>query len=228
LLPSTNEDGGQQQEGQQQQQQQQQRPPPSTKPYSILQFLGRRKASAEQPAPLAAAPTTGNSNSRDTDVAAGEAVAGADGSSSGTIPPSNTGQQAPSSSEQQPVAFNEWSDKNGWIGLDVTGQYMCECWLAYAIASKRWQLQDDLMASITSDMISLDHVMEPAKRVSGCSKALLLVCSKLGEVMFFRGTSTTGLAELVPELTLMRQERYDISGEEVRMSSLSSILENEP
>jgi hypothetical protein len=126
------------------------------------------------------------------------------------------------------VGFKAWAAPDGWFGQEVTGQYFCEVWLRYALQNLRWELQDDVMAAITSDIVSLDHVMEPAKRVNGCSKALLLVCDKMRRVMAFFGTSTTGLRELEPELRLIHQDRYQANGLTVRPATVGKLLTAQP
>jgi hypothetical protein len=138
------------------------------------------------------------------------------GNGGGVSGSNNSGGVNKGRSSSSNSGFGDWADPKGWFGQRVTGQYFCACWLQYALQTGRWELQADAMASITSNIISLDHVMEPAKRVNGCSKALLLVCDKMGRVMAFFGTSTTGLQELEPELKLIYEERYKANDLQVR------------
>ena len=65
---------------------------------------------------------------------------------------------------------------------------------------ERMLLQDRLVASITAEVISLDHVNHPAKFVTAQGSRpfrwLLVVCNERGKIMAYWGTESAGISEV--------------------------------
>lgn len=122
--------------------------------------------------------------------------------------PSATTMADPSSEMLHAEEFGELDDPAGWAQYLVTPGYVQSCW--EACGEGRWEAEQKAMANLTAEVISVDHVMDPGKRVAGEStKAALIVCNEAGQVIAFYGTSSTSLRELAGELKLIQKRHKD-------------------
>lgn len=73
--------------------------------------------------------------------------------------------------------------------------------LYLALGRPRWQLQHGMMLMEQAEgFVSVDHVIETAKRIKGDSTAMLIACGKTGNVLDWWFTPSTSLFDVLPDL----------------------------
>lgn len=92
-----------------------------------------------------------------------------------------------------------------------------------ALGRQRWSLQRGMQLLEQADgHVSVDHVIQTAKRVKGDSKAMLIACGATGNVLDWWFTTSTSLYELVPDLKALN-ERQDSSVLVVTMDDVNTM-----
>lgn len=77
-----------------------------------------------------------------------------------------------------------------------------------ALGRQRWALQRSMqLLQQAEGFVSLDHVMEVAKRVKGDSKAMLIVCGAAGNVLDWWFVTSTSLTEVLDDLRMLNERQ---------------------
>lgn len=97
-------------------------------------------------------------------------------------------------------------DQDGFAQDQLLPPFAAELYLQ--LGKPRWLLHGAMMElEQAGGFVSLDHVMDPAKRIQDDSSALLMACGASGNVLAFKFCTSTSLAEVADDLAKLNSRQ---------------------